>query len=216
MRSHPTSWDDMSNYVVHFTKGGDLGDDYDTIMSIYSSGVLKAQSSFGIGRSRAPEGADQSAVCFSEIPPGEWGRLVARRKTKYGLAFTKQFVVDRGGGPIWYAWKGTPQAYSLDDMMNRAATDETAPIWAITPMIDSPGDTYQFDWEREWRHCGDLRFSPSDVSFLLIPENIHTSAWGFFEDAQREHLGPAYFCPYIDPAWDRRRILNELASKASP
>jgi hypothetical protein len=91
---------------------------------------------------------------------------------------------------------------------------ESDPIWKLTPFIDAPGDypggPYRFEWEREWRHVGELRFSEQDPAFLIIPEKLHARARRFFEDAVREHYGPGYFCPYIDPGWDRERIRDVL------
>jgi len=204
----------MSNYVVHFTKGGPDEDDYGTMMSIYGNRRLEPGHRFGIGKDKAPHTADQEAVCFSEIPPGQWSRLEERRGTKYGVAFSKQFILSRGGGPIWYAWKDTPHWHALQEMMAAAAGDSDAPVWKVTPMIDAPGTygghDYLFDWEREWRHIGSMSFETEDVAFLLIPEDLHSAARGFFEDAYHENIGPAYFCPYVDPSWDRDRILAAL------
>lgn len=64
------SWEDMSNHLVHFTRGGDGNNDYSSMMSILSSGLLKADKRFGIGRGRAPTSRPQEAVCLSEIPRG--------------------------------------------------------------------------------------------------------------------------------------------------
>jgi hypothetical protein len=214
MKPHPDKWDDMSNYVVHFTKGDRATNGYETMMSIYGSCELKAGGRFGIGKDKAPAKTRQEAVCFSEIPPGQWQRLAERREAKYGIAFTKRFICSRGGGPIWYVWKGTPHWQTLQDMMTSAARDADALIWKLAPMIDAPGDygqtQYYFDWEREWRHVGSMAFSTDDVAFLLIPEELHSAARSFFENARYENLGPAYLCPYVDPSWSRERIINEL------
>jgi len=207
----------MSNYVVHLTKGGANSNDYDAMMSIYFSRILKPGRAFGIGQAKAPHQETQYAVCFSEIPPGQWARLEERRNTKYGLSFAKEFILSRGGGPIWYAWKDTPHWRILQEMMRVSADDPDAGIWKLTPMIDAPGEynrrPYLFDWEREWRHIGSLSFEPEDVAFLLIPEELHGAARSFFENAFHENLGPAYFCPYVDPSWDRERILAALRSR---
>jgi len=209
-----STWDDMSDYVVHFTKGGDEDSGYDAMMSIYYQRVLVPASTFGIGRQRCPEPSSQQAVCFSEIPPGQWQRLVERRKTKYGMAFAKEFVTSRGGGPIWYVWKDTPHWHVLQNLMQQAEADAAARIWRLTPFIDSPGDyprgSYFFEWEREWRHVGRLSFEPEDVAFLLIPEHLHEAARSFFEDVRSDNSGPVYLCPYVDPTWDRHRILRVI------
>lgn len=212
---HDYQWGDMSRYLVHFTRGGEGNDDYLSMMGILGSGTLKADKGFGIGRSRAPSSCPQETVCLSEIPPGYWSRLEQRRETKYGIGFTKEFILSRGGAPIWYAWRDTDHYRALHEMMSNAKDDPSDPIWRVTPMIDAPGTyrnrPYIFDWEREWRHVGALRFTPADVAFLLIPEDLHEAAYGFFQTAEADHTGPAYYCPYIDPAWGRDRILAALS-----
>ena len=218
MKDYPVNWDDMSNFVVHFTKRTEDEDDYSNIMGICSQQTLLAEKRFGIGKDNAPKETEQRAVCFSEIPPGQWDRLINRRGTKYGLAFTKEYIVSRGGGPIWYARQGTPPWKTLQDMMMKSSGDPSAPIWSLTPFIDAPGSydrsNYEFDWEREWRHVGSLSFSTEDVAFLLIPEEQHNAAFEFFKDAETNKLGPPYFCPYVDPSWDRKRILTLFAGRA--
>ncbi len=231
MKPTPSDWEDMSDYVVHFTKvTPDLerdrersrinrNTDYASMLSILANGVIQAKHPFGVGYKAAPCGETQKAVCFSEIPPGHWQRLVDRRGTKYGIAFHKSVVIERGGGPIWYAFKDTPYLAAIRRLMSCAGKDASADIWKLTPFIDAPGDypangggakPRRFEWEREWRRVGDFRFAPHDVAFLLIPEEHHDDAHAFFVDAQRENLGPAYFCPYVDPLWDREKILHTL------
>ena len=39
------------------------------------------------------------------------------------------------------------------------------------------------------------------------------NAKSFFEEALHENMGPAYLCPYIDPTWNKKRILEHLALK---
>jgi hypothetical protein len=214
MKYHPDHWNDMSNFAVHFTKATKDENDYSSMMHIYSQQRLFAERRFGIGRDMAPQESEQRSVCFSEIPPGHWDRLVERRRTKYGLAFTKDFIRSRGGNPVWYAWKDSPVQEALKLIMSQAIGDPSAPIWKLTPFIDAPGSygstDYRFDWEREWRHLGSLPFEPEDVAFLLIPEALHGAAYKFFENAKAENLGPGYFCRYVDPLWSRDRILETL------
>ena len=226
---YPSHWTDMSNYLVHFAKGKgkvatkvrtamktkratDPG--YWTMMSVLSTGRLKPGGAFGIGRKQAPNPEQQRVVCFSEIPPGEWLRLSERRQSAYGIGFSKQFISKRGGGPIWYARNGSAQNKALKKLMKMGAGDPDHPVWQITPMIDAPGvygwNSYEYEWEREWRHIGDLAFEPRDVAFLFIPEELHAQARAFFSNAYHENLGPAYFCPFIDAKWPRERVEEEL------
>lgn len=214
MPEYPHNCEDMSNYLVHFTRGGVGSNDYETMLSICWQQRLIPISEVGIGRSVAPDLRSQRAVCFSEIPPGQWNRLIERRQTRYGIAFTKQFMISKGGGPIWHVYNNAEQMQSLQQIMQESRDDPSAPIWKLTPLIDAPGEyfgrQYYFEWEREWRYVGEFSFEVDDVAFLLIPERLHGAARVFFEDAYREHNGPAYFCPYIDPTWDRDRILETL------
>lgn len=219
---YPSHWADMSNYLVHFTKGkgapqsaGAHDPSYRAMLSILFSGALKPGAPFGIGRKLAPDPQTQMSVCFSEIPPGEWSRLVERRKSAFGIGFTKGHIVSCGGGPIWYVRKGSPQDAAMKKLMKAGKADPDNSIWRITPMIDAPGkygwSTYEYEWEREWRHVGELVFEVQDVAFLFIPEALHAAARGFFQNAYEDHIGPAYFCPFLDPLWSRERVEEELA-----
>lgn len=216
IRSYDPDWEDISDFVVHFTRHTYQATDYDNIISILADRNLIAANPFGIARRQAPIPQTQNSVCFSEIPVHLLGRL-AERRGRYGIGFLKQFILVLGGGPVWYVEQGSPAAESIHQLMEDAiASDhpEAHPIWRMTPLIDSPGDypgsPFRFEWEREWRHVGDFHFTEDDVAFLIIPENLHANAREFFENARRDNLGPAYFCPYIDVTWDRQRLLNAL------
>jgi hypothetical protein len=204
----------MSDFVVHFTRGGEGEDDSRNMFSIYWDHVLKPKKAFGVGKEVCPVPESQFAVCFSEIPPGDWARLKERRQTKYGIGFSKSFLISNGAGPIWYVWKVSPLWGVLKDMMRREASNPGADIWKLTPLIDAPGKygsrEYFFEWEREWRHVGEFAFKPEDVAFLLIPEEFHEDARTFFKGHRDEHTGPPYLCPYVDPTWDGDRILETL------
>ncbi len=212
MPTYSPDWHDMSEYVVHFTK--DFGDrtPYDNMMGILSRRILRAVTAFGIARGRAPDVDNQRAVCFSEVPLHLLGRL-AERRGPYGIGFSKEFLLQKGGGPIWYVEAGSPTAKAVQELVTQAthsSCPEGHPIWSITPYMDCPGDyprgSYRFEWEREWRHVGDLHFDENDAAFLIIPEDLHSAATAFFLDVLHENLGPAYFCPFIDAQWNRRQI----------
>ena len=61
----------MSDFVVHFTRGGRRESGYNSMISINWDRTLKPGHPFGIGRTLCPNPASQLAVCFSEVPPGE-------------------------------------------------------------------------------------------------------------------------------------------------
>ncbi|WP_411902743.1 hypothetical protein [Methylorubrum thiocyanatum] len=210
----------MSEHVLHVVRGRSADESYGNVISILGGGRLLARNPFGAAREVAPDPSSQNCVCFSEIPVELIGRVIERRlpsdrSSWHGVAFTKAFLVGRGGGPIMYAYDGTPQAEALRTLMDRArlsvAIDD--PVWRLTPFVDLPGrhGSYYFEWEREWRHVGDLAFGPEDVAFILMPEEFHEAARCFFDEALREHTGPAYFCPFLDASWSRARCEQALA-----
>ncbi len=216
MQPYNPEWHDMSDYVVHFTKSTQNHTAYDNMMSILYDRVLHAGNPFGIGRHTAPNIDTQRAVCFSEIPLHLLGRI-ADRRGEYGIGFTKQFILGRGGGPIWYVEHEGLAEGAIQTIIHRAVVEpnpEANPIWTLTPFIDSAGDypngAYRFEWEREWRHVGNLNFAVEDVAFLIIPENLHGVARKFFQVALDANSGPAYFCPYIHARWNRDRVRQTL------
>ncbi len=173
------SWEDMSDYLVHFTKPTDTSTCYSVMMTILGTRMLKARRAFGLAREQAPIPQSQYTVCFSEVPLHQLGRLATRR-SDYGIGFTKEYISGKGGLPIWYLRKDSVALQAAFQLLNRAkaATNpENDPIWTLTPFIDASGDygasQYRFEWEREWRHVGDLSFSENDVSFLILPEHEH-------------------------------------------
>jgi abortive phage resistance protein AbiGi (putative antitoxin) len=213
----------MSEHVVHMAKGRDSKEAYDNIIGILGSQKIEARKPFGIARYLALDSSSQRAACFSEIPLERLDRLAARRIPGYpdgwhGIGFSKAIVIERGGGPVFYVYAGTPHAVAVRELIERAKTSQISndPIWRLTPMIETPGvyndREYYFEWEREWRHVGDFAFDTIDVAFLIMPETLHAVAREFFADAYAQNTGPAYFCPFLDITWPRDRILCALAS----
>ncbi|WGM32571.1 abortive infection system antitoxin AbiGi family protein [Brevundimonas sp. NIBR11] len=200
----------MSDYVVHFTKPQGHSSAYDGIMGILSQQVIRAYNPFGIARQTAPNIDSQRVACFSETPLHYLSRIVDRR-SQYGIVFRKNFVVSRGGNPILYAYKDQPVADAIRALMAQGRNTPDAHIWTITPFVDVVGGTYNFEWEREWRHVGDFSFTPADVAFLIIPQDSHQAARQFFEDAGAENVGPNYNCPFIDGRWNEAQIANHLS-----
>lgn len=209
----PGTWSDMSEYVVHFTKDYGSLKAYDNMLGILGGQCILARNPFGVGRKNAPIPASQNAVCFSEVPFGELARI-SKARSPLGIGFTKEFALSRGANPIGYLEKGSSFAAAFRELMARGSADPNDPVWKLAPVVDFPGEyggkPYRFDWEREWRKLGDFGFDTTDVAFLIIPEDLHISAVGFFEDAESDHTGPAYKCPFIDALWTRGQMVKSL------
>ena len=172
----------------------------------------------GLGRAIPDLFERHRVVCFSEIPLDMLDRLIWRRSLD-GIGFRKDFLLARGGAPLWYLDKDSEQGrlvYQLMLAKRRDGIDPDDPFWQLSPFIDNPGNyptgEYRFEWEREWRVVGELEFEPEDVSFLFLPEADHARARQFFSDLKLAHTGPAYECACIDPRWDMERIQEALAN----
>ncbi len=193
-RGNP-NWRDMSEYAVHFTKPAATSSPYDVMIKILWEGRINAVTPLGAVRKLTHLGDSQKSACFSEIPLDLLRRLIERRSL-YGIGFRQDY-------PRW----GMAQI-------------QTAFRSLSVPFVDFPGTygatQYRFEWEREWRVPGGLAFSPDDVAFLFIPEELHVAARSFFEDAFRENTGPAYLCPYVDPRWDMTKIQTAFRSLSAP
>jgi len=207
----------MSDFLVHFVTPRQ-GTAYDVVMSILWDQTLRAINPFGIARRTAPDPTTQRTACLSEVPLHHLSRL-AQRRSSYGLGFSKQFILGRGGGPVWYVETGSPSHMAIQAIITQAlAADDSAsqPVWSITPFIDTPGDfpggNYRFEWERERRHVGDLHFDTHDVELLIVPAHLHGAAAGFFYGVWEESSGPAYFCPIIDPDWSIDQVTEVFAT----
>lgn len=185
----------------------------DVLLSILASQRIEARKRFGMAKGY--QGVSPS-VCFSEAPLHQLTRMVERRGC-FGLGFEKEYIVQRGGGPVLYAYQGTPHADALEKLIRDAADEPNHPIWTVAPFIERPGEygtsSYFFEWEREWRHPGHFSFAVTDPALLILPEDLHESARLFFTDAEVEQVGPNYQCTFIDPGWSNDLIQNALKSK---
>ncbi|ALE93783.1 hypothetical protein AOC05_18010 [Arthrobacter alpinus] len=139
------------------------------LASIVTSGRVEARNRFGIGRGLDMVAEKHEAACFTEMPLSELDRLRDRGKS-WGIAFKRDFVLQHGGQRVWYLdINGSP--YQALHGLKEVAFDHrdwTNPVWDITPFVDqrNPG-SYAFEWEREWRVVGGLRFDLEDVVLLI-------------------------------------------------
>ncbi|MBB6469055.1 hypothetical protein HNQ96_004944 [Aminobacter lissarensis] len=201
MRFHPSrrSWDDLSDFVVHFTRDG-IEPSAFNFVSFLRAGRLEARRRFGLGRDHVHS---PPSVCFTEAPLHMLRRVSDARGSPFGVGFHKIFARRLGGGPVLYAYDAIGEA--TKELVARAANDPTDPIWRIAPFIDQPGDNYAFEWEREWRIPRDVDFRPGDIRFLTAPEADHEDIKAFFAELVEKESFPRYHCPLIDIDWDLAR-----------
>lgn len=194
---------DLSPYVLHLTR--DYEDTFapDNLVSILESKRIEARTPLGVAVKHLEQiGCEasgfmdcQQVACFSETPldslhglidPGVWRRNHFRA---YGVAFTRETMLDYGANPVWYLNTfPSRRAFewlvrSVNDLIDDAAQDRKkqpdvltwrgSRIANLTPFIETIGEWGEkkkdFSFEREWRYRGDFEFEYRDVAAVIVP-----------------------------------------------
>lgn len=202
---------DMSEYVVHFTKKTDESDVASVCKLILAQKVILAKKSWGTDKSQIE---CPKSVCFTEVPLHELRRFISKYG-EFGIGFRKEHIVGKGGGPIMYAYSETRQSEIFKNLARNTRGNKDDPIWKLAPFVDHPGKTagvgsYFFEWEREWRHIGDLEFSESDPAFFIFPEENH-KYFREFMDGKNDEKFPRYSgVPFISIKWSKEQIEQKV------
>ncbi len=179
---HPRA-KDLSSYLIHMTRTpADLA-------SILVDGCIEARGAFGLAGQDPSRSDSHRCVCLTETPAQEIERFASKRK--YGIVFKRAFIIRLGGQRVWYVNYATPAFEALKHEMNRLHNAEVSSRFLeLTPYIDMwREDVYAFDWEREWRVNGDVRFEWSDVEYLI------TENQGLLTVLESPDVGSGYFHP---------------------
>lgn len=157
---------DQSRYLAHFTKCNSRGGKSsakDIFKKILSDKTIKAHS---VPWTKGP------AVCFTECP---WTSMTnhANNYSPYGIGFTKKYIYERGGNPVFYV---RPEIFSKQEW-------DVSIINYFTPFVPkyAPEDTkaefkkngfeqdyLDYSHERECRLLENLEFDYADISFLVV------------------------------------------------
>lgn len=180
-----------------------------------------------------PDQQTQRVVSFSEVPLEHICWLAADiaerdiRLAPYGLSFTKLAARRQGINPVWYVDLTPGHDWRLRDALNdlNAAALATGdlhrqPAARIFPLFDwmgtwpTTGRQKELWWEREWRHVGNLDFSPQDVALWLCPEEEIAVFEQLLVDEQRQRGGGIVFPAHvIDPRWGLEQIIAHLVGR---
>lgn len=219
---------DLSTFLVHFTRRMDESSGFDALKSIVQDQSIKARTAYGAARHIAAAQESQKVVCFTETPlEHSWTmtlELAERRESNfapYGLAFTKTHARREACQPVWYINQTTGFTWP-SQALNAAINAETRPysdplsLFRVAPFVEQMGDwstefytsRKEFWWEREWRHVGNFFVNPFNTVALLAPVSDHaelrrvlaeTGRWGSRE------------VPILDPNWGLERMLAVLS-----
>ncbi|HAR34784.1 MAG TPA: hypothetical protein DCR95_12070 [Desulfobacter sp.] len=206
---------DYSPFLVHLTKDkkSDSGITLakDILYNIIKTKELKAFNHFCFFNPALESSPFQdkfNAVCFTETPISNIEILTANvigkslKLEPYGLVFTKDFIREMGGNPVFYASSDIAKLFwELYNALPKSNTDskKICKLLALVTVCEKYNDWH---WEREWRIIGDLNFTYSDIKFGLCPEEDIPYFKNNFPQVT-----------FISPAWRINKIINALLEK---
>ena len=147
--------------LLHFTSA-------EKLESILRSGELRpGPKEFGVYPIPGPLKEKHRSICFTEVSIEKAVRH-ADTHGHWGIALDRSWLVAQGVRAVKYLTE-----YETHE--HRGRQDEYSgvlnhPFWDDTPFLSPTTQTYEFSWEREWRHVGVLKFSWDAVEFLISPE----------------------------------------------
>jgi hypothetical protein len=224
---------DLSTFVVHFTRDSGGASAAQNLKSIIAARRLNASSPLGWAKDEDnptdPTKQSQRVVCFTEAPLEHLHTFVREIEYRtvqmkpYGLAFTKLWARSEGINPILYVDMTPGADWALKDaveaMVNGAKGSgfHDTPAAVIAPFMEQmgtwPNSQKEFWWEREWRHRGNLDFLLEDVAVWLCPEDEIAE----FTKLIREETGtpdePTGTPACIDPRWGLEHILLHILGR---
>lgn len=163
--------EDISDKLVHFTKGETFEAAFANLYKIISEGRLIGGDGFVKG--------GYKCVCFSEAPLAalEHGLLNSSAYSRYspfGVMFEKKWIFEKGGRPVIYQPGSEYDALPESHKWRHVRYD---------PCTETPTD---FTWEREWRiQTEELKFSPSNAS-VVVPDRDWAECLIAEHDSQQE------------------------------
>ena len=204
----------VATELTHFV-GAELAtaeEQYGLLVKILTEGILRAggESDIEEGQVRLrfrwgeslsdPERLFQaSTVCFCDIPVADLA-IHVRKYSRFGLAFRKKFLIEKGAAPVFYVPRGVKlfhrtRAQWLDDAGKELADargrsiapgerlqipEETSlgkfldyiVLSYLKPFdeMKGEGDPENYYMEREWRTLTSVRFVLTDVYRVIIPQ----------------------------------------------
>lgn len=145
---------DISNYLIHFTKGPKA---LDAFKNIVDGSCLHGGTGFIRG--------GYQCVCFTEAPLHAVRDILLRRSTSqvkyrpFGVAVKKTWLFEREGRPVIYQPEEEFDSLPENIRWRHMTYDPRGP---------NPVD---FSWEREWRvKTGSLPIHPDDV--VLVVDSV--------------------------------------------
>ena len=212
--------EDISRFVVHLTRddtndfsnGGSAEENFRAIIVDRRIGAYQPHC---IHSNEIPRKLRKQycVACFTEVPLTQLHLLtrhIPGRKISlepYGFVFSREFIIRKGAQPAIYINSYNDNHWLRDaaDVLCEIARSKgfkNGKVWRFLPYLNAMHERYDFTWEREWRVCGDVQFTPSDIVAIILP-NDNCEDW-----RQKFALRGI---PVITPGLSYEEIVGELS-----
>jgi len=210
----------ISNELIHFVgRGKDCKSQYQVLLEILRlgclsnseenakkpSGIITELEINGYAKISNNEMYVPQMVCFCDIPIKDL-KIHISKYSKFGIAFSKAFIVKNGGMPVHYIPKQAPESGHINkgQFYNDKAEkfmeywDQSVGnirdividfkgfldfnVFSYVKFFDhtlSDSDPKNYYFEREWRILGNLKFNETDVKRVFIQK-------GFDDDFKKD------------------------------
>lgn len=181
--------DDISRFVVHLTRDdtsdfNNGGTAEGNFRDIIEERRIRAYQPHCLHADKIPEKLQKRyyVSCFTEVPLTQihlLTREILGRKIllePYGFVFSREFIIRKGAQPAIYinSYDGNSWLREAVDTLCEIARKKefkNGKVWRILPFLNAMHERYDFTWEREWRVRGDVKFQPSDVVAVILPDS---------------------------------------------
>lgn len=148
--------EDISNSLIHFTKGANCNEAFDNLLSIIRMKRIN-------GNSRNIKGTFK-CICFSETPPrfltaGLINENYYSKYSPFGIMVSKEYLFALGGRPVIYETDSEYESLSYTHKWRHVLYDLN-----LKPPID-------FTWEKEWRIKAEyLEINNENIKIIVLNE----------------------------------------------
>ena len=144
---------DLSDSLIHWTKGEDYQSAFDVLLAIIYENRLLA----GCGDIKG----QYYCVCFTETPKDVF-HLVKGKYKPFGICIPKDHVYSLGGRPVIY--------------QSNEEYDQLPDVLKWRHMRYEPHNSIDFTWEREWRaRIDEVELDPDYVR-IIVPDDTWVEA----------------------------------------
>ncbi len=154
--------DDISKYLVHWTKGNNYREAFDTLRAIVFESRLLGGTSHIKGK--------YACICFTEAPENKF-HLIEGRYKPFGVRISKEWLFSQGGRPVIY------QSESEYELLPKELK------WRHVRYEPNNVLPIDFTWEREWRIKTNELFLPSERVVIILPHK----SWGVALEEEQYH-----------------------------